>query len=42
MEKNVEFRKAMRGYNKEDVNKFISDENIRFNRLDLLNMNRMV
>ena len=34
MEKNVEFRKAMRGYNKEDVNKFISDENIRFNRLE--------
>lgn len=34
MEKSVEFRRAMRGYNKEDVNKFISEENIRFNRLE--------
>ena len=34
MDKPVEFRTAMRGYNKEDVNSYISNENIRFNRLE--------
>ena len=34
MDKNIEFRKAMRGYNTEDVNRFISEENVRFNRLE--------
>lgn len=34
MEKKIEFRRAMRGFNKEDVNRFISEENVRFNRLE--------
>lgn len=41
MEKKIEFRKAMRGYNREDVNRFISEENVRFNRLEA-NYNRQL
>ena len=34
MDKPVEFRRQARGYNKDDVNDFISRENIRFNKLE--------
>lgn len=34
MDKNIEFRKQMRGYNTEDVNRFISEENVRFNKIE--------
>lgn len=34
MDKPIQFRTKMRGYNKDDVNKFISEENIRFNKLE--------
>lgn len=30
----IEFRRQTRGYNREDVNEFISQENIRFNKLE--------
>ncbi|MBR5515812.1 MAG: hypothetical protein IKU52_06385 [Clostridia bacterium] len=34
MDKNIEFRKQMRGYNTDDVNRFISEENVRFNNIE--------
>ena len=34
MDKPIEFRRKGRGYNKDDVNDFISRENIRFNKLE--------
>lgn len=34
MDKPIEFRRQARGYNREDVNSFISRENIRFSKLE--------
>ena len=34
MDRPIKFRRQMRGYNKNDVNEFITEENIRFNKIE--------
>ena len=34
MDRPIEFRRQMKGYNRDDVNNFISEENIRFNKIE--------
>lgn len=34
MDRPIEFRRQLKGYNRDDVNNFISEENIRFNKIE--------